>query len=164
MTDLTYQQISVLDRAKENNRAVALFNADIRRRATFVTGASTAIVGLITAARFLPSREGDQGVELALLGLVCLCSVAMYGLAAAVWRSGEAFLPGRAHIDSLYKSFISADLDTAYHNLLQDECAAMNLNTAANSDRARLFDWIVGVFMVQLSLLALAISWGYFAA
>ena len=157
---LSYQQNSVFERLTENNAIVRDMNAAIRGRANFLTAASTAIVGLIAAAKFLPSGHENLGVEYVLLALVCLCSVGMYWRAALIWRSENTELPGTCNLDKLYSAYIGQEIDVAFHNLLSDLCEAVDKNLLVNQKKASHLDAMVRIFMIQLTLLAISVAWG----
>lgn len=160
MSDLTYQQRLVFDRIFAHNEKFFQLNGDIKSRASFITTASTAIVGIITAAKFLPSSNVGEGHEFILLSLVCLCSVGIYWFAALVWKGVNTDLPGACDIDILYNEYISKDIDTAYCNALKDLCCAFEKNKGHNATIGRLLDRIVYFFIAQLSLLAISIGSG----
>jgi uncharacterized protein (DUF1501 family) len=111
LSEITYHQRFVFDRIIANNEMFARLNNDMKGRASFITAASTAIVGIITAARFLPSSSTNQGFEFILLALVCLCSVGIYWFAALLWKSGNTALTGTSNMDVLYDSYISKEPD-----------------------------------------------------
>ncbi len=92
MSGLIYQQKLVFDRAQQGNEKIMSMNEAIRGRANFVTAASTAIVGLITAAKFLPAESSGSNAESLLLAAVYVASIAIYWLAALVWKGGETAL------------------------------------------------------------------------
>lgn len=163
MGDLTYQQRAIYERLADNNERFSQFNNDIKNRANFLTAASTAIVGIITAAKFLPNSTASNGYEFILLSLVCLCSIGIYWFAALIWQGGVTDLAGTSNLDGLYDSYISKDQDTAYCNMLSDLCEAFKKNKAANTLRGRRLDIIVMFFILQLALLAVSIGWASFA-
>ncbi len=158
MSGLTYQQKLVFDRLFANNEKIAQLNNDMKSRASFITAASTLIVGIITAAKFLPSTSSSDGVEFFLLALVCLCSVGIYWFAALLWKGGNMALSGTGDIDALYDQYISQDLDAAFGNALKDLGNTFEMNQEDNAARGRLLDKIVYFFIAQLALLALSIS------
>lgn len=159
MSNLTYQQQFVFDRIFANNEKFAQLNNDMKGRANFITAASTAIVGIITAAKFLPSSNTSEGYEFILLALVCLCSVGIYWFAALLWKGGNTALTGTNNIDVLYDSYISKDADVAYCNALIDLCSAFEQNERGNARLGRLLDQMIAFFIAQLSLLAISIGW-----
>lgn len=164
MNDLTYQQDAVFKRLSANNERFAQLNNDIKSRANFLTAASTAIVGIITAAKFLPNSISSDGFEFILLSLVCLCSIGIYWFAALLWKGGNTELTGTSDLDMLYESYIGKEADTAYCNMLADLCAAFEQNKKENVLRGKHLDKIVLFFIFQLSFLALSIGWASFAA
>jgi len=159
MDNLTYQQKVVFNRAIAGNDRILAMNDAIRSRANFVTTGSTAIVGLVTAAKFLPSGNTDDSIEYLFLALVCICSVAIYWLVALIWRGGETSLSGTTDVDILYRSYISVDMDVAYCNFLQDLCRATEENIKENTLQASRLGRMIFAFIVQLALLALSIGW-----
>lgn len=159
MGELTYQQKVVFDRAISSNDRILAMNDAIRGRANFVTAGSTAIVGLVTAAKFLPTSNTSDGMENLLLALVCICSVAIYWLAALIWKGGETSLTGSTNIDTLYRSYISVNMDVAYCNFLQDLCKATDDNIKENKLQSSRLGRMIFAFIVQLALLALTIGW-----
>ncbi|WP_299075489.1 hypothetical protein [uncultured Paraglaciecola sp.] len=164
MSELTYQQKVVIERINVGNEKVLTANEAIKGRANFITGASTAVVGIITAAKYLPSGAANEGFEYILLALVCTCSIAIYWLAALVWKGGVTAISGSTDIDVLYESYIGQDIDTAYCNFLADTCEAKKKNSNENALQAARLDRMIFTFMMQLALLALAIGWTSFAA
>ena len=74
---------------------------DLNKRATLITGASSIIVGIVAAAKFLPERSASFSVESALLGVVCGCSVVMYWYAVQVWRASLKAMPGTTDVDDV---------------------------------------------------------------
>ncbi|MGY8873279.1 MAG: hypothetical protein ACKVJE_22870 [Pseudomonadales bacterium] len=164
MSDLTYQQRSVFERLSENNNKFAQLNNDMRNRANFLTAASTAIVAIITAAKFLPNTIASDGYEFILLSLVCLCSIGIYWFAALIWKGGNTTLTGTSNLEKLYGSYINKDVDVAYCNMLADLCVAFDQNKIGNSVKGRYLDWMVIFFILQLGFLALSIGWASFAA
>jgi len=164
MSDLTYQQKIVFERAKEGNDKILVMNDAIRGRANFVTAASTAIIGLITAAKFLPADTSGGNSESLLLAGVCICSVGIYWLAALIWKGGETSLSGTTDVDFLYSSYISKSEDVAYCNFLQDVCEATEKNIEENTLQSSRLGRMIFAFIVQLSLLALSIAWSSIGA
>lgn len=159
MSDLTFQQRLVFDRIFENNNKFIQLNNDMRGRASFVTAASTAIVGIITAAKFLPNSSASDGFEFILLALVCSSSIGIYWIAALLWKGGNTALTGTHDIDVLYDSYISVDADIAYCNALKDLCSAFEQNEKDNARRGRLLDRMIMFFIFQLLFLVVSIAW-----
>lgn len=159
MSDLSYQQKIVLERLNAGNERIISLNDGIRGKANFITTASTAVVGLITAAKFLPAGKPGAGTEYILLALVCLFSVFIYWLAALVWKGGATTISGTTNVDLLYESYIGKNLDVAYCNFLTDLCKSMDENRAENGLQATRLDRMVVAFIVQLAFLALSIAW-----
>ncbi len=159
MSELSYQQNLVYERLQKGNEKVLAANEAIKGRASFVTGASTVVVGLITAAKYLPSSADSQGFEYILLAMVCACSISIYWFAALVWKGGKTSIPGGTDIDFLYDSYIGKKVDEAYCNFLADLCKAKNENSEENTMQAKRLDNMILAFMAQLALLALAIAW-----
>jgi hypothetical protein len=159
MSELTYQQSVVYERLQNDNEKVLTSNEAIKSRASFVTGASTAVVGLITAAKYLPSSGDSQGFEYILLAMVCACSIAISWFAALVWKGGKTSIAGSADIDFLYEAYIGKNADEAYCNFLADLCQTKIENSAENTAQAKRLDKMICAFIVQLALLSVAIAW-----
>ena len=164
MSDLTYQQKLVFERLSANHEMLITMDKELKSRTTYITTASTAIVGIITAAKFLPENSSGEGFEFILLALVCLLSVGVYGFAALIWRGGVTVLPGHADLDQLYEGYISKAADSAYCNALSDLCFAFEANLKDNMRRGRLLDGLVICFVAQLGILAIAISYSSIAS
>lgn len=158
MSNLNYQQIAVFERVSNNNETVKDHNAGMRGRASLVATASAAVVGLVTAAEFLPGSSENNGIGLAILSLTYLCTVAIYFFTAQVWKTGITSLPGGFDLDHLYDAYISQDEDQAYANLLKDECEAFRINTQENDRKGSALNRAVNVFILQLLILALSIG------
>ncbi|MCQ3829279.1 hypothetical protein HXX02_07460 [Microbulbifer elongatus] len=159
MSELTYQQKMVFDRLTAGNERITSLNEAIRGRANFITAASTAIVGLITAAKFIPKEHSGTGIEYILLASVCIFSVAIYWLAALIWKGGATSISGSTDVDFLYDSYIGKNSDAAYCNFLSDLCKCMDENREENALQGRRLDRMILVFILQLSILALSIGW-----
>ncbi|GAB3380805.1 hypothetical protein NCG89_00825 [Spongiibacter taiwanensis] len=164
MGGISYQQRVIFERVSENNEKFARLNNDMKNRANFITAASTAIVGIITAAKFLPDSASSRGFEFAFLSLVCLCSIGIYWFAALIWKGGNTALTGTFDVDKLYDSYISKDIDVAYCNMLTDLCSAFEQNEKENAARGRYLDRMVQFFILQLVFLAISIGWASFAS
>ena len=159
MSGLTYQQNAVLERLQRNNEMFLQLNNDIKGRANFLITASTSIVGVITAAKFLPNTTASEGAEFVLLSLVCLCSIGIYWYASLIWKGGYTALDGSNDVDTLYDSYISKEIDVAYCNMLSDLCTAFDNNRNENLSRGENLETMVKIFMTQLFLLALSVGW-----
>lgn len=164
MSDLTYQQRAIFERISVNNEKFAQLNNDMKGRANFLTAASTAIIGIITAAKFLPDSNASAGYEFILLSLVCLCSIGIYWFAALIWKGGNTALTGTSNLDKLYDSYINKDADVSYGNMLADLCKAFDQNELNNATRGRYLDRMVMFFICQLAFLAVSIGWASYAA
>jgi len=164
MGDLSYQQRAIFERLADNNEKFSQLNNDMKSRANFLTAASTAIVGIITAAKFLPSSIASTGYEFILLSFVCLCSIGIYWFAALIWKGGNTALAGTSNLDRLYDSYIGLDADTAYGNMLSDLCSTFDQNERGNAARGRYLDRMVIFFICQLIFLALSVGWASYAA
>jgi len=136
----------------------------MRNRANFLTAASTAIVGIVTAAKFLPSSISGTGYEFIFLSMVCLCSIGIYWFAALIWKGGNTALAGGSNLDELYRSYINKDADVTFCNMLSDLCAAFDLNEQDNAAKGRYLDNMVKFFIFQLIFLSLAIGWASYRA
>jgi hypothetical protein len=159
MSGLTYQQNAVLERLKRNNEIFLQLNSDIKGRANFLIAASTSIVGVITAAKFLPNTATSEGTEFLLLSLVCLCSIGIYWYASLIWKGGYTALDGSDNVDTLYDSYINKERDIAYCNMLSDLCTAFRNNKKENLSRGKNLEIMVNIFMAQLFFLALSVGW-----
>ncbi|MBN4075430.1 MAG: hypothetical protein COA71_11900 [SAR86 cluster bacterium] len=164
MGDLSYQQRAVFERLSVNNEKFTQLNNDMKTRANFLTAASTAIVGIITASKFLPESSSSTGIEFILLSFVCLCSIGIYWFAAMIWKGGNTALTGPSDLDKLYNSYINKDADATYGNMLSDLCEAFDQNEQENAARGRCLDRMVMFFIFQLIFLAISIGWASYAA
>lgn len=163
MSGLTYQQNAVLERLQRNNEMFLQLNNDIKGRANFLIAASTSIVGIITAAKFLPDTSASEGAEFVLLSLVCLCSIGIYWYASLIWKGGHTALDGTDNVDALYDSYINKERDVAYCNMLSDLCTAFGNNRNENLSRGGNLEIMVKIFMAQLFFLALSVGWTSFS-
>ena len=161
---LNYQQQMVMERVSDNWGKTLKYNDDLDKRATLVTATSSIIVGIVTAAKFLPEHEDGLTAESVLLGLVCLCSVAMYFFALDVIRANHRAMPGSTDPNVLFDDYISLDADVAYNNSLIDLCDALGFCIKENDRKASALENIVLVFQCQLFLLAGAIAWSGIAS
>lgn len=164
MSELTYQQQAVYARLESANEEIKSLNMAMRSRASFIAAASTAIVALITTAKFLPASGVSNNVESFLLALVCLCSIVLYFFVSLIWRGAEVFHAGSSDHKVLYNEYLLKDLSVAYGNMLVDLCHVKQQNAAENRNKSRQLNWVIIVFMIQLLLLALAIAWSSIAA
>lgn len=157
MSELTYQQISIFERLKENNQKVVDRTEAMRRRGTLVTASSTVVIGLATSANFLPSSSNPGFLSGLFLTAACLLSVFMYFFASRLWSKGGESLPGGTDIEKWYERFISKECDDAYFNFLKDLKGSYLKNIKENEAQADRFDSMVYLFMGQLFLLGLSV-------
>jgi hypothetical protein len=162
--DLTYQQNVVYNRLDETLKFSRESFRGIRSRATLVCAASTTIVGIITAAKFLPKSAAESNPETVLLGLVCICSIFIYRGAGKLWGSAAAEDAGTTDTNRLFDEYLSKDKGTAYNNFLIDLAATVKSEVKANRDIGDQLDRIILAFQWQLGLLAGAILWPALAA
>ncbi len=161
MSELTQQQVMVYERLLAGHDLVCESNRGLVGRANALLLASSVVIGVVVAARFLPdSTPSGFAVEYLLLGLVCLCSVVMHGFALMLWRGGLTMVPGTLSVDELYDDYIGQELDDAYYNLLRDLCGTIADNQALGMRLGRYLDGIVIGFISQLVFLFSAIAWG----
>ena len=159
MTELTYQQSTVMELAKARLNTLYEFNAALRKRVAMVCAASTAIVGIVSAAKFLPVRVSGPDVESLLLGLVSLLTVAMYWFAAKALAPRVAPIPGIGDTDVLYEQYLSRGVEEAYNNFLIDICSACEVALSENETNGKSLRRVLMVFQTQIAVLALAIAW-----
>jgi hypothetical protein len=159
MSDLNYQQATVMSLAKERLNKLYEFNEMLRKRVAAVCAASTAIVGIVSAAKFLPRQSSGLDVESVLLGLVCLLSVLLYWFAAKSLLPGLAAIPGSTNTDVLFDEYLVKDVEVAFNNFLIDICAASDKALEQNTSNAGILKSVLVVFQVQIAVLAIAIAW-----
>ena len=164
MSSLTYQQNVVMEDARTRLASLYEFNAALRKRVALVCAASTTIVGIVTAAKFLPTKSTEFAVESIILGVVCLLSVVMYWVSASALLPSTAPIPGSTDTDVLFDQYISKDEQTAYNNFLIDICEANNVALKSNSDSAKILKKAIFTFQIQLGFLGLAIAWSGFSS
>ena len=159
MEELSYQQRVVMEQVTKALDQLYQFNDKLRQRVNTVCIASTAIVGIVTAARFLPKHITDFSVESIVLGLVCLCSILLYSFAAQALLPVTAPLPGSVDTDVLYDEYLAKDVEGAYNNMLIDFCEANKLASEQNTHSAKILQRVIWVLQLQIALLATAIAW-----
>ena len=164
VNERTYQQQIVEERLLDNWEKTVKYNDDLDRRTTVITSASTIVVGIVAAGKFLPDHSKALSVESVLLGLVCLASVVMYWFATQVWGASLKAMPGSHDVNELYEQYIAKSEDEAYNNSLIDLAYALRGCVYENARKSNLVDNVVKTFQVQLALLALAIAWTGIAA
>jgi hypothetical protein len=157
--ELSYQQETVYNRLEEMLKFIRESFNKIRAKGTLICGASTTLVGVITAAEFLPDTATELSVGTVLLGMVCLCSVVMYHQVAKLWRPSVASIAGSTDTDILFDQYLSKDAVTAYNNFLIDLSETVEREIKANTDVAFQLERIVLTFQCQIGLLAVAILW-----
>ncbi|MGB1091471.1 MAG: hypothetical protein ACPGYX_05060 [Oceanobacter sp.] len=158
MEGLNYQQDSVLKYVSGARKSTLEHIQGMRKRATLVTAASTTIVGVISAANYLPkefkSLDLSSGI---LLSLVTLLTVVMFFFTSEIWKTIDTPLVGHTDTDKLFDDYLAVDKDTAYNNFLIDECAALQMALDLNLKLANTFRKLIWAFQIQLALLALSI-------
>jgi hypothetical protein len=160
MGERTYQQKLVWDRLCGNFATISELNEKLDSRATLVTTSSAAIVGIVTAAKFLPSTANvSLNVESVLLGVVCCCAIAMFRYGARVWIPHQKAVAGSPDPNVLYEQYIALSEDDAFNNALIDMGEAVKVGIAANNAKADAVTSMACVLQVQLLLLAVAIAW-----
>jgi hypothetical protein len=165
MSERTYQQKLVWDRLCENFETVSSLNEKLESRATLITTSSAAIVGIVTAAKFLPSTAPQSfGIESVLLAVVCSCAIAMFWYGSRVWIPREKAIPGSTNPTVLYEQYIVLPEDVAFNNALIDLGHAVNVGIQANDVKANAVISMIHVLQLQLLLLAVAIGWSGCAA
>ena len=155
----SYQQQLVAKRLHDNWEKTLKYNDDLDKRATLITSASSIVVGIVAAAKFLPNHSSSFSVESVLLGVVCLCSVVMYWYAIQVWRTSLKAMPGTTDVMALYEQYIALSEDEAYNNGLIDLSHALSECVAENERKAGMVEKVVRVLQVQVALLGVAIAW-----
>tara|TARA_R110000868_G_C10678130_1_gene747273 strand:- start:87 stop:614 length:528 start_codon:yes stop_codon:yes gene_type:complete len=159
VTELSEQQKRVESRLNDSWGRTLKYNDEIDTRAKSIVTASSVIVGIVVAAKFLPKETAGFNVETVLLGVVCLCSVLMYWYAIDVWRYTAKTMPGSVSVDALYDEYIAVDVVECFNNSLIDLCDAMKQCVAENQRKSATVEKIAKVFQVQVALLALAVGW-----
>lgn len=165
MANQTWQQQFVFKRLQENLDSVTRFNEKLDSRATLITGASSVIVGIVVAARFLPQQVTDaRRIETFLLGIVCLFSVGMFWFAARAWSFNSKSLPGSDDVSELYDQYIALSMNDAFNHALIDSAWALKRSVAVNVTKGNAVEKMLRLFQYQIGVLALAIGWSGIAA
>lgn len=157
--NLSYQQNAVLARLSENLMLIRGFTDSIRSRASILCTASTALVAIITAARFLPQHTAGFTLESVLLGLVCLCTVGMYWCGGQIWRASAVPIANCTDPTVLYEKYIALDQYVAYNQFLIDQAKAVELALVENKRQGGYLNKMTTVFQTQIGILAFAIAW-----
>jgi len=155
----SYQQQLVSKRLKDNWEKTLKYNDDLDKRATIIVSASSIVVGIVAAGKFLPDQSSSFSVESVVLGLVCFCSVWMYWYAIQVWRTSLKAMPGTTDVMSLYTQYIALSEDEAFNHALIDLSYAVSECVAENKRKAEMVDSVVRIFQFQVALLGIAIAW-----
>lgn len=156
--ELSYQQNLVFDRLVDTWEKTLEYNDDLDKRTTLITGASSIVVGIVAAAKFLPEHANGFSVESVLLGVVCMGSVLMYWYAIDVWRASLKAMPGTTSVDVLFDQYIALSKDVAYNNALIDLTAALEKCVEENRRKSERVEKIVRVFQFQIAMLGTAIA------
>ena len=156
MNQLSYQQETVMRQVEHELTALREFSGRLRGRIMLVCAASAAIVGIVTAARFLPPQTFG-GVESLLLSLVCISSVVLYWFAADSLMPAETPLRGFNDTDVLYDEYLSKSEEVAYNNFLIDACHANDKAYQINQRHGVALRRVIWVFKAQVVLLAMAV-------
>lgn len=156
---------NVFQQARENLSTALEFNEMLRKRIGVVCVSSTALVGVISAARFLPEATTGHNVESVLLGLVCLATVAIYWFAAKAYSPSIAPLPGPASYERWFYGYLEKDdSGHAYSKMLTDCCHVTQTLLDQNALFGKCLRRAVFAFSIQLTLLSVAIAWSGFVA
>ena len=156
MNQLSYQQETVMRQVEHELTALREFSGRLRGRIMLVCTASAAIVGIVTAARFLPPQTFG-GVESLLLSLVCISSVVLYWFAADSLMPAETPLRGFNDTDVLYDEYLSKSEEVAYNNFLIDACQANDKAYQINQRHGVALRRVIWAFKAQVVLLAIAV-------
>lgn len=156
---LTYQQQLVFERLQDTWERILKYNEDLDKRATLITAASSVIVGIVAAAKFLPKENNSSDFESVLLGCVCGASVLMYWNASIVWSLTKKPMPGTFNVRELYEEYIAQDENTAFNNALIDLSDAVKVCTEENMKKSQFVDNITLWFRIQIGILGFSIAW-----
>lgn len=162
--ELTYQQYEVYRRLEDTLKFSRESIRGIRARGSMLCIASTALVGVITAAKFLPEQQTGTNFESFVLGLVCFCTAAMYWFVSQLWGCWNAPSAGSLDTDVLFEEYLSQTKAIAYNNFLIDLAATVKMELIESDGIGGKLDMIVRIFQCQIALLALAILWQPLAA
>lgn len=149
----------VAKRLSDTWEKTLVYNDDLGKRATLLVSMSSVVVGIVTAAKFLPEHKTEFSIESVLLGIVCLLSVLMYWYAIQVWGTSLRAMPGCTDVNKLYDQYIAVSEHVAFNNSLIDTSYALEVCLVENDRKAKLVDKVARVFQWQIGVLALAIAW-----
>jgi len=156
---------NVFQQARENLATALEFNEMLRKRIGVVCVSSTALVGIISAAKFLPESTTGYNVESILLGLVCLASVAIYWFAAKAYSPSIAPLPGPDSYERWYEGYlVKGDEGLAYSKMLSDYSYVTQTLLSQNKHFGWCLRGAISAFIAQLFVLSLAVAWSGLAA
>lgn len=158
-SELGYQRTAAYDRLEKTHFSLLEFNTSMRSRASIQCTASTILVGIVTAASFLPSKASEFSFETIILALVCACTAYMYWIAGDLWKATNAPLPGVLDAKEIYDSYIVEDIDTCYNQLLIDLSEAVSRQLAINVSIGKTIDDLTRLLQVQILLIVSAIFW-----
>lgn len=159
MFTLNYQQQTVMERVQRQLDVLYECNEALRKKTITVCTISTAIVGIVSAAKFLPDHSTGFDVESILLSIVVFLSALMYLFATAALLPGKAPIPGSRDTDELFDEFLVQDGETAFNNFLIDSCEACNIAFDQNATNEKNLKRVLITLQIQICVLALAVGW-----
>ena len=166
MSEISYQQKAVLQQQEFALKSVWDANDKLDSKGNVLLVAGSLVTGLVSGAKFLPSGiaelpspQLETAVPSILLILVLGSFVAMLTFAIKLWSPKEIVYPGPTNIDTMYKKYISRELDEAYHQALNSMLNAVDKAKIVNDSKSKSLIWMARFLQLQTFLLMLALAW-----
>ena len=129
-------------------------------RVSLITVTSSAIVGIVMAAKFIPEHASKTlTFESLLLGAVCVCSLIIYRNAAKAWMANVKTMPGSLDAQELHDELIDQSDEMCYTVALMDRSAATQSSLEVNGMKGAAVNSMLLAFQCQLGFLAAAVAW-----
>lgn len=156
MNKLSYQQKATMQRAQASLTRLNENTAALRLRIGILCVFSITLT-LFVMAVWPQSITNDIGTKY-LLGLVCILSAVLCIIASYGTLMGNDFIPGSNDTDHLFHKILSQDLQTAYNQVLLDQCEVNQLTLSENERVTAVLKDISLLFNIQLVVLVSAVT------
>jgi hypothetical protein len=157
LSEYKMQREFVVQRLRDSIEFVHKLNAKLETRASIITAGSAALVGIVSAAEFLPKTQSTSTLESTCLGVVVLCTVIMFFFASKVWSPSDKVIPGTTDVQKLYEKFLSQDETVATNNAIIDLAASLEKMRDVNNQKSESVEAMIMIVQVQFMALGVVV-------
>ncbi len=158
--NISYQQKLVFDRLLSLFESTLIANANLDKRASHLVATSGAIIAFVGGAKALPGGTGASlSIENVLLILMFGFGIALFHVAAAIWKPDGKKFPGTTDRTILYNNYIAKSEDDAYNQALIDLGSSTDNAISINESKSSRVDQMIWILQLQVLALTLSVAW-----